>query len=355
MSKAQKEYLKKTRERMAGRSLESPQPKKIHKKTKTGAPKASINSNSVIWDRYIKVSINSKDGEFIFSRGANVHEDASPDFYFETSANIKELTNSAIISFYNVPEDLFNSFQPGGATISIEAGYLNNMGNSWISSVFQGVIHESSTTFSGASKRTDVYANSLYETFFSQKLTYNAPENTYASKIMADLISTEKSLKLVNMELGNDVLLTNGAAFNATLKEALISLSKTTGSLIFVNNMEVSIYPEDKATTGNFSIDSTSLLDFTQTNSQTTLKTIFNPYISPSSIIKMPMTKKGRNYTGVYKVEAVKNFFSLDGDAYTELLTSANQPKTASKTKTGIQRNDPLAQTRARMAKGVKS
>lgn len=360
MSKKKSDHLAEVRAKMSGKPLNKSNNTKTPVKKKANFKKSDLEklTNHVLWDRYIKISIFSEGQTYIFERGFNVSEDASPDMFFETSFNISDITSSAIISIYNLPESVFYSFKPLKSTVSIDAGYLNNAGSPWISNVFRGVIQASSTSYEGASKKFELVANSFTDFMLSKQITYNSQKGATASRILQDLISLDSDLVLINLTVGKDIQFSNGISFNESLKNSLAKVAKESNSVLLFNNLEVGIYPLERLNTGEFQFNNDLLLDFSQTDGEITIKTIFNPYIAAGSTVKLNLIDKSRGtaFQGAHLVENVKNVFTLDKEAYTELkLVKALTKKKVTKNKTGGKRQpDHLAQVRSRMAKGVK-
>lgn len=360
MSKKKKDHLAQVRAKMSGKPLNTSVNVKapVRKKASFKKPNIGELTAHVLWDRYIKISINSEGQTYIFERGFNVSEDASPDMFFETSFNISDITSSAIVSIYNLPESVFYSFKPLQSTISIDAGYLNNAGSPWVSNVFKGIIHSASTSYEGASKKFELIANSFTDFMLSKQITYNSQKGAVASKVLQDLISLDTDLILTNLIVGKDIQFSNGISFNDSLKASLAKVAKESNSVLLFNNLEVGVFPVEKISTGEFQFNNDLLLDFAQTDGEITIKTIFNPYISAGATVKLNLIDKtrGATFQGAHLVENVKNVFTLDKEAYTELkLVKALTKKNVAKTKAGGKRQpDHLAQVRARMSKGVK-
>ena len=360
MSKKKNDHLAEVRAKMSGKPLKNSNTTKTPARKKASFKKPDLGklTSHVLWDRYIKISITSEGKTYIFERGFNVSEDASPDMFFETTFNISDITSSAIVSIYNLPESVFYSFKPMKTTISIDAGYLNNAGSPWVSNVFKGIVHSASTTYEGPSKKFELVANSFTELMLSRQVTYNATKGATASKVLQDLISLDQDLILTNLAVGKDIQFSNGVSFNGSLKASLAKVAKESNSVLLFNNMEVGIFPVEKISTGEFQFNNDLLLDFSQTDGEITIKTVFNPYITAGATVKLDLIDRTRGTAiqGSHLVEIAKNVFTLDKEAYTELkLVKALTKKHIPKTKTGGKRQtDHLAEVRSRMSKGVK-
>lgn len=286
------------------------------------SPSSSTQENAAI--------TRKKNLDDYLSNATNVAIVTQLNISFEVEKKFDASPNTCEITVYNLSEDTVGYLETNTKQkpfIKLEAGYSDE----GMKTIFLGNVEVVSETFEGEDRVTKIYCTDGGEELKNALVSLYYPKGTSYDAMVDDIAKSIGLPKGDIIPFGSPYITKQPVYLVGKAAEALKRLSENAGALFTIQDLALTIVPEDKPVQRQCAfispetglIGSPSFVDESQSEKAApdgskgiTFKCLLNGAIVPNEVVELESNK----YKGQYKVTKVKHLGEYEGDSwYTEV------------------------------------